>query len=515
MLAGVGSVAAVLFVVAADEGWRAQSEEHLAALEALGVQHCVIAVTRSDLADPELALEEASERIGQTGLRPVAAVGVSAVTGDGLDDLRQALHELVQGLPPPDTHGDVRLWVDRSFVIRGAGTVITGTLGQGTVTVGDELEIGPAGPVAQVRGIQALQLPARQLEAAARAAINLRRVKQDEIRRGQALVTAGAWLPCTEVDVRLTVPAAAVPAWQTLHIGTAAVPVQVRRLGGDTARLTLRSAVPLRISDRAVLRDPGQRLVRAGLTVLDPRPPGLRRRGAARARSAELTVVTGRPDADGEVDRRGALLESDLRKLGVPGQPRRAVRSGTWLVRDSLWAHWRSQLVEVVDDHAARRPLDSGPSVAAVVQALGLPDRRLVAALLAQTPELEEGRGRISRRDRVPALPPGIDKLVAKLEAEPFAVPEAAELRSLGVTAQALAAAIRLGLLMDAGSGVYLLPGADQRAVEVLGAEPQPFTVADARRALGTSRRVAVPLLEYLDAHKRTRRVDPSNRIVL
>jgi selenocysteine-specific elongation factor len=518
MLAGVGSVTAALFVVAADEGWREQSAEHLAALDALGVTHCVLAVTRADLADPGPALAEAHEELAATGLRPVAAVAVSAVTGAGLDELRAALEKLVTTLPPPDADGDVRLWADRSFAIRGAGTVVTGTLGQGSVAVGDELELGPGGPAVQVRGIQSLHEPVTRLSAAARAAINLRRVRPAEIGRGQALLTPGAWLACSEVDVRLTGsvagPAAGLPAWPVLHVGTAAVPVHVRALGADTARLALRWPLPLRIGDRGVLRDPGQRLIRAGLQVLDPRPPALRRRGAAPARAAELAGLTGVPDADGEVARRGALLAADLRRLGVPGRPQRAVASGPWLVAGERWARWKAELTAAAADYARRRPLDAGLPVAAAAQLLGLPDRRLAGALLAELPELAERGGRIAGRDRVTALPPGVDKLVARLADDPFAAPEAAELQELGVTPPVLAAAVRAGLLLDVGAGIYLRPGADDEAVARLAALPQPFTVADARRALGASRRIAVPVLEYLDARRRTRRIDASHRIV-
>ncbi len=142
MLAGVGPVPAVMFVVAADEGWMPQSREHL---EALDVRHGLLVVTRSDLMDPELAREEALEHLASSSLGRVCAVCVSGVTGSRLDTLRTALSELVATLPAPDVEADVRLWVDRAFTIRGAGTVVTGTLAGGTIHVGDELELVPGG----------------------------------------------------------------------------------------------------------------------------------------------------------------------------------------------------------------------------------------------------------------------------------------------------------------------------------------------------------------------------------
>ncbi len=151
MLAGVGPVPAVLFVVAADEGWMPQSAEHLEALHALNVRHGLLAVTRSDLMDPELAREEALEHLAGSTLGRLPAVCVSGATGAGLDELRVALSELIAGLPAPDVEADIRLWVDRAFTIRGAGTVVTGTLAGGTLHVGDELELTPGGRRVRVR----------------------------------------------------------------------------------------------------------------------------------------------------------------------------------------------------------------------------------------------------------------------------------------------------------------------------------------------------------------------------
>ncbi len=139
MLAGLGPAPAVMLVVAADEGWRAQTTEHLAAVDALGLTHGLLVVTRSDLADPAPATSDALARLARSSLAGSPAVAFSARTGAGLDSLRAALDALVAGLPRPRTAGRLRLWVDRSFTIRGAGTVVTGTLGEGVIAVGDDL----------------------------------------------------------------------------------------------------------------------------------------------------------------------------------------------------------------------------------------------------------------------------------------------------------------------------------------------------------------------------------------
>ncbi|NEB13915.1 selenocysteine-specific translation elongation factor, partial [Streptomyces coelicoflavus] len=137
MLAGVGPVPGVLFVVAADQGWQQQSQEHLEILHALGVRHAVLAVTRGDLADPAPVRADAVERLAATSLGTVPSVAVSAVTGTGLDALRGELARLSAALPDPPADADVRLWLDRAFTVRGHGTVVTGTLGAGTLRVGD------------------------------------------------------------------------------------------------------------------------------------------------------------------------------------------------------------------------------------------------------------------------------------------------------------------------------------------------------------------------------------------
>ena len=199
MLAGLGPAPAVMFVVAADEGWRRQSEEHLAAVHALGLTHGLLVVTRSDLADPAPAVAEARDRIADSSLGRVPAVAVSGRTGAGLPELRLALQDLTARLPPARQDGRVRLWVDRAFTIRGAGTVVTGTLGAGTLRVGDALQLGER--TVRVRGLQSLGRDETAVGAVARVAVNLRGVEVADLGRGDALLTPGAW-PTTAVGRR-------------------------------------------------------------------------------------------------------------------------------------------------------------------------------------------------------------------------------------------------------------------------------------------------------------------------
>ena len=181
MLAGLGPAPAVLFVVAADQGWAAQSSEHLAAVRALGITQGLLVITRADLAtrqDRERVRADATQRLATAGLR-VPACTVSANSGEGMDELLAALDDLVAGLPEPDAQAPVRLWCDRAFTIPGAGTVVTGTLPAGTLHPGDQLMLLTGGTQREVvvRGLHSEDLPREQVQPVSRVAVNLRRLE--------------------------------------------------------------------------------------------------------------------------------------------------------------------------------------------------------------------------------------------------------------------------------------------------------------------------------------------------
>jgi selenocysteine-specific elongation factor len=513
MLAGVGPAPAAMIVVGADEGWMPQSAEHLAALAALGVRHGLLVVTRCDLAGPAAATRRAQAEIAATSLGEVEAVAVSGRTGAGLDDLRAALDRLVHGLPQADTEAPVRLWIDRVFTIKGAGTVVTGTLGAGRVRVGDELALGE--DLVRVRGLQTLGAPVEEVAAVARIAVNLRGVDKDRAARGDALLTPGRFRAADLVDVRVHGdPAADLPATLTLHLGSAAVPVRVRPLGDDTVRLRLDRPLPLRVGDRALLRDPGRHHVTGGVTVLDVQPPGLTRRGAAKARATELATMTGVPDLPGELSRRLLVNRADLTAMGIPtvGEPVAGEPvAGDWFADPEHWAALANRLTEEVARHQAEHPLEPGAPVEAVRHRLGLPDRALVEALVR--PPLTVRGGRISAG--VPGIPPELVEAVdrAFTDRGPFAAPETYDLAGHGLGSRQLAAAVRAGLLVQLAPNVVLRADAPESAAQVLAALPQPFTLSEARRALETTRRVAVPLLELLDGRGLTRRLPDDRRV--
>jgi selenocysteine-specific elongation factor len=446
----------------------------------------VLVVTRADLADPGPALARARAEVDATSLAGIPAVVVSGRTGEGLDDLRAALVTVLASVPAPDPAAPVRLWVDRRFHVRGTGTVVTGTLPAGTVAPGSVLTVN--GAEARVRGVEALGVPRPSVSGVARVALDLGG-HAPPVERGDALVAPDAFHATTRVDVRFT-GAGSPPERPVLHVGSAHVGTRTRVLGPGLARLVLDRPLPLRYADRAILRDPGNRRV-WGVDVLDPAPA---------RRPRDLAAHDGTPEA--ELRLRGVVRRSLLARIGSPYEPLPAgtVAAGDWLVAPHLVDDLRSRLVAL-----AERPV--APAEAA--NALGLPDPAIVTALVAPPLRIEDGR--IAGPG---GLPEHLLEAAAVLceELTGFVAPDAGRLDELGLDGRALAALHRAGLLLRVDDRVVLLPGADDRAVDVLAGLEQPFTTSAARQALGTSRRVVLPLLAHLDASGRTVRLADDRR---
>jgi selenocysteine-specific elongation factor len=510
MLAGVGSVPAALLVVAADDGWSAQTAEHVAVLDALGVRHALLAVTKADLADPVPVTADVRERLTATSMGEVPAVAVSALTGAGIPELGAALETLLAALPAADPAAPVRLWIDRAFTIRGAGTVVTGTLAAGTVAGGDRLLLGDREVV--VRGVQSLGAPVERAPATARVALNLRGVAVEELSRGDALLTPGAFRRTAVVDVTLTTePGERLPAEPVVHVGSATVGARLRPLDGTAVRLRLAAPLPLRIGDRLLLRDPGTRRV-LGADVRDVDPPELRRRGAARQRAAALAAQPeGTAGAAADLARRRVVRADDFATMGWPVPPGAEVH-GPWLLAAGLAEELAARMPDVVTRYRRLRPLEAGPPVEVVRRALELPDADLVGAVVRSPLVLREGRV----VDGTAGLPPDVQRAVdvirARLADDPFAAPEAPDLVAGGLGVRELAAAVRSGQLVRIADGVYLAPTVAGEARNRLATLPQPFTLSQARQAWGTSRRVAVPLAEWLDAQGITARLPDNTR---
>ncbi len=294
MLAGAGAVDLALFVVAADEGWMPQSGEHLEILDLLGVTRGLVVLTKADTVDDDtlaVAAELVAEQLAGTAFAGVETVAVSAVTGAGMPELVARLVAVVDAAPQPVNRGRPRLWVDRSFTVRGAGTVVTGTLAGGPVATGDELAVLPAGRRVRARGLQSLGAAVAVAPAGSRVAVNLVGVDRADVVRGDALGTPGQWLAADALDAQVrALPGREIGrrgAWH-VHAGSAerlarVAPLLGRPVTGDGfVRVQLDRPLPLTAGDRFVLREAGRRATIGGGVVLDPDPVQPRGRPAGR-----------------------------------------------------------------------------------------------------------------------------------------------------------------------------------------------------------------------------------------
>ena len=293
MVAGATGIDLYLMVVAADDGVMPQTREHAAVLAALGVTAGVVAVTKADVADPAHAAAEAAEL-----LPGAAVVHVAAPAGEGLDELLAAFDRAAAGIPGRSPGGALRLHVDRSFSIHGSGTVVTGTLWEGTAARGDEVRILPAGTAARIRSVQVHDEPRERAEAGQRVALNLAGVRRDEVARGDVVVAAaggargGARLtlrPTFRLDVSLSwaTPAARPEGGTrvTVHHGTRESPARLAELGGRYFQLRLEQPLVPARGDRVVIRSLAPPDTLGGGVVLDPDPP---RHGPSRDLLARL-----------------------------------------------------------------------------------------------------------------------------------------------------------------------------------------------------------------------------------
>ncbi|WP_283116919.1 selenocysteine-specific translation elongation factor [Corynebacterium stationis] len=523
-LAGLGPAPAVMLVIAADEGWKEQTSEHLEAIDALGIERGIIVLTRMDNGQ-RISEANVRDKVAGTSLSVAPIFAVSARTGEGMEELRGGIDKL---LPADEVLQQAcampaRMWIDRAFSIKGAGTVVTGTWAAGSVNIGDRLKLVTASGEhdVTVRGLHSENSAVDKAEPVMRLALNLRGVDADAISRGDVLTEAeSTWWQPEVIDVRWrTGPKLdSVPRKLNLHVGTASVPVHVRGLDAEHARLTLQGrAFPLRLGDRLALRGPGLDAL-AGVEVVDMDPPLLNRRGAP-VRRAQALRDQNPFDASAYVARKEAVMKETLAAAGfdVANKPASLVEFRSWWVNAQAIARWTAQLRTLFDTHLTDHHLSDGLPLATALSALALPDDSLVSIAVAGARLKRDGAiirdPHAAPRDLGPA-----EKSVAIVEAqlakEPFVAPDAGTLDELGLGPIELAAAERAGRLLRVGP-IVLLPSAPQQAAEILGQQPGEFTLSQARQALGTTRRVAVPLLEYMDARGLTRRTSDSARVLM
>jgi selenocysteine-specific elongation factor len=314
MVAGATGVDLYLMVVAADDGVMPQTVEHAAVLAALGVTDGVVAVTKADLADPALAAEEAAELMG--GRVAMDVVACSARTGEGIEAVAAALDRVAAGLPGRGaTAGEPLLHVDRSFTIRGAGTVVTGTLWSGSVGRGDTLVLLPAGRQVRVRGVQVHDVPVERAGAGQRVAINLVGVDRRAVARGDVLAASGTVEPTTVIDAVLSLRDAEHGMRVHVHHGTREAPARLAALGSDLWQLRLERPLLARAGDHVVVRSLAPPDTLGGGVVLDPGARRHGRRADVLARLERLRRGEPEPEPEPAAERPAAPEPADAPRL--------------------------------------------------------------------------------------------------------------------------------------------------------------------------------------------------------
>lgn len=493
MLAGVGSVGRCLFVVAANEGWMPQSQEHLSILRLLGVLDIAVAVTKADLVDAQqlVSLEaQLAQHFSRMELAPHSVTAVDSLSGRGLDRLRGALLSLCVGsstrrnLAPANQR--VRVWIDRCFAAKGAGTVVTGTLTGSRLDVGDELVLWPSQTQVRVRALQSIGQQVSAVGPDSRVALNLVGIHYSAVSRGMVLVRPREFLPARVFDAAIEVledsgVAIGRRGAFVCHIGTLSTPVTFRVLGGQgkiepgangIARLYFPHDLPLGLTDRFVIRDSGTDSTVAGGQIIEVNPI-----------VSPRTAPTQRP-LDWIIENRQPIRAADLFSLtGVRVEPNLG-----HLVVSELWASRRLEELE-------SRVRDAGQGGLEVAVLEGV-DRELLrnSAKVSIKADLAIWNDFESSRHW---------QLLVRLEGQrftpdPVAGEERRELRQL----------VQRGLVHDTGDLCFAHSAVIDAALVVRDHlnTAETLSVAELRDALGVSRKFTLGLLAVLDSLGATRR---------
>jgi selenocysteine-specific elongation factor len=558
MLAGVGGLDAALLVVAADEAIMPQTREHIAILDLLDVRHGVVALSKADLVDDdwlELVRDEVAEGLAGTSLAGAAIVPVSARTGRGLDELRAALDRALDATPARTAaRGTPRLPVDRSFTIGGFGTVVTGTLIDGPLSVGQELVVLPAGLRARVRGLQTHNRKAETALPGTRVAVNLAGVHHSEIARGDVLAPPDTLRPTTMLDVRVRVlPDAPAPIAQNaaldLFTGAAEVACRITLLDAAAlepgaegwAQLRLDHAVAVARGDRCILRVASPSRTVAGGTVVDPHPPRHRRfrpdvvaalETLSRGDPAELLLQAlgdGPPRALDELagGMGAALVRSIAERLAAeglvvvlagdnpPASPASEASnlpispSPYLLISEKGWSRLEERLIPTLRAYHGRFPLRRGMPREELRQKLRLTPRAL-------GPFVDEAvRRGLAGRDETsvwlathdplpgPAERRALDAALAAMRRAPYGPP------APDLDGELLAWALERRLFVRVAPDVFFLPETYDELeawVRATIAAEGAVSVGQLRDRFGSSRKYALAFLEHLDERKVTRR---------
>jgi selenocysteine-specific elongation factor len=535
MLAGAHGLDAVILVVAADEGVRPQTREHLEIVDLLDVRRGVVALTKIDLVDGEwldLVTTEVAAALKDTSLEGAPIVPVSSIDRRGLNDLMAALDAVLAKAEPRADVGRPRLPIDRAFTMSGFGTVVTGTLVDGSLTVGQELEVLPDGRVVRIRGLQQHNRKVEMARPGSRVAVNITGAEKHEVERGDVLALVGS-LPATRrVDARVRVLAdAARPlrhgAELTLHTGTVEVGARAIVLEGDSigpgadgwVQLYLERPVVAAAGDRFVLRVPSPSLTLAGGRFEDVAPRKHPRHDAAVRASLERRAAGNVLQEELRKYPRGvtvaALLKATL-SAETDAASLDARRSGDWIWAHEHWDSLAKKTAAELDAYHAEHPLRAGMPREELRSRAGIPPAAFAAALrglLDDGAVIERGTD-VALPSHQVALQDGegpAGRLIEQLASNPFAPPSLDEaMKMSGATSEVVRALEKRGDVVRLSDDVVFTRDAYDKALDLVRemvAASGSVTVAQLRDRMGASRRPVLALLEHLDAERVTRRV--------
>ena len=538
MLAGAHGLDAVLVVIASDEGVMPQTREHLEILDLLEVRRGIAVLTKVDLVDPEwlgMVRAEVAKTLEGTSLAGAAVLDVSASTGHGLSELVTALDALLEHSEQRQDSGRPRLPVDRVFTMSGFGTVVTGTLVDGSVRVGDELRVFPSGRLVRVRGLQRHNEKVETVGPGSRVAANLSGVEKSELARGDVLAPQGAIEPTRRVDATVRVLGSAPQpmrhgAQVLLHTGTAEVGCRLIMLEGDEiapgsegwVQLYLERPIAAAARDRFVLRVPSPAMTVAGGSLVDVAPrkhprhdsavrESLVRRAAGDVLQEELRKYP-RGVTIGRLLKATVAPEADVSKL-------HARRVGEWLFSDDAWQSIATRAARELEAFHGAYPLRPGMAREELRSRLGVAAASFPAVVrgLVEDGRVVERNGSLAAPAHSVTLDPTTGpaaELVTLLARESFTPPSLGEaMQQTGATEETVRALVQSGEIVRLSSDVALTKDAYASALELVKELIQAngsVTVAQLRDRMGASRRPVLALLEYLDAQRVTRRVGDS-----
>jgi selenocysteine-specific elongation factor len=543
MLAGVGGIDLVLFVVAADESIKPQTREHFDICRLLNIPRGIVVLTKCDLVEPDivdLVRLEIEELVAGSFLGGAPMVAVSSVTGAGLDELRARMAVLCAEVPEKNAGGHFRLPVDRVFTVKGFGTVVTGTLVSGAVQKEDEVELHPAGRRLRVRGVEVHGSRSERAVAGQRTALNLPDVEPAGVQRGDVLAAPGLFRAVRQVDARLDLLASAKPlknrAPVHFHSGTAEIEAEVRLLNGAATlapgaaawtRIVLREPALLLPGDRFIIRMFSPVVTIGGGVIVDCGERRYRRGEDAAARLSTLAspdiaarvALLVKESAHGmsaaELVARTGLRERDLGSPQLPG----------WFV-DAAWLESaRRQLVEAVRQFHAAQPLLPGIARQDLRRGdLAECPAPIFDALIAGAPELVSEGETVRLRNHSVVLKQEEEQARAAIETAferaGLAVPTVAEVLAQSKVEPArarrlLEILLREKRLVRVTAELVFHQSAMEQLLSLLASRRgSRFNVGAFKEWTGVSRKYAIPLLEFLDRSRITRR-EGDERLVL